>query len=87
MTKTFTVPAETMTAVCECGLRSCSDRFQIAPERYASVREDSSLFLVRPGHDLPEAETVVEKTEEYWVVRKHAGVPALIARATDPRAE
>jgi len=85
LTKTFTVAAETMTVVCECGVRSCASRFQISPEKYASVRADSALFVLRPGHDIPEAETVVEQREDYWIVRKHPGEPEHLARETDPR--
>jgi len=84
ISSTFTVPTETLTIVCECGNRRCSDQIAIAPEEYARVRDDPTLFVVRPGHDLPEAETVVEKTETYWVVQKHAGLPAELARATHP---
>lgn len=84
LSRTFTVPAESLTIVCECGARSCTDRYQIAPEEYARLREDPTLFTVKPGHDLPEAETVVEKTPVYWVVRKHPGLAAELARATDP---
>ena len=81
---TLSTATDSMRIVCECGVRSCTDQFQIAPEEYARVREDPVLFVVKPGHDLPEAETVVEKTPTYWVVRKHEGLPAEIARATEP---
>ena len=84
LTRTFTVPAETMTVVCECGVRSCSVRFQISPEEYAAVRSDPALFVLRPGHDMPEAETVVEKHEEYWIVRKRPGLPAQVVEETAP---
>jgi hypothetical protein len=57
----------------------------VAPDEYRGVRADATLFFVKPGHDLPEAETVVEKTDRYWVVRKDPGGPADLARATDPR--
>ena len=81
---TLSTAADSMRIVCECGARSCTVQFQISREEYAKVRADSTLFLVRPGHDLPEAETVVAKAEEYWTVRKHEGLPAEIARETDP---
>jgi hypothetical protein len=84
LSRTFTVASESLTVVCECGARRCTDRFQIASDEYARVREDATRFVVKPGHDLPEAETVVEKTPTYWVVRKHEGLPAALARATDP---
>lgn len=84
ISQTFTVAAETVTVVCECGARGCIERFEIAPDAYARVREDPVLFVVKPGHDHPEAETAVEKTGTYWIVQKHEGLPAEIARATEP---
>ena len=85
LSSTLSTATDTMRIVCECGTRSCTDQFAIVPADYARVREDPTLFLTRPGHDFPETETVVAKEEDYWVVRKDPGLPAAIARATDPR--
>jgi hypothetical protein len=81
---TLSTVQTTMRIVCECGTRRCTVQFEIPRDEYAKVREDSTLFVIRPGHDLPEAETVVIKTDDYWIVRKAAGLPSEIARATDP---
>ena len=75
-----------MNVVRECGARSCTDQFEISREAYADVRADPTFFVVKPGHDLPETETVVAKNEIFWTVRKDPGIPAAIARATDPNA-
>jgi hypothetical protein len=80
---TFTAATNTMRIVCECGVTSCTVQIEITPEAYGRVREDATLFMVRPGHDLPEAETVIEKTHNYWVVQKDEGLPAALAIATD----
>ena len=87
LSQTLTTATETMSVVCECGTSSCAERFQVRPEDYAQVRDDSTLFLIKPGHDFPETETVVEKTPAYWIVRKDPGEPAELARSTDPRPE
>jgi hypothetical protein len=71
-----------MTILCECGTRTCRDHVVIAQEEYASVREDATRFVVRPGHDIAETEQVVSKHLQYWVVRKDPGLPARIARET-----
>lgn len=71
--------------VCECGVSSCTEQFEVGLEHYERVRADSTLFLTKPGHDLPETETVVEKHARYWVVQKHPGELAELARATDRR--
>lgn len=73
-----------MTILCECGDKGCRDQVVIAQNEYARVREDSASFIVRPDHDIGETEDVIAKNLEFWIVRKHAGLPAAIARATDP---
>jgi hypothetical protein len=85
LTATLSTAKATMRIVCECGTRSCTEQFLIRPEEYSRVRTDATLFLLKPGHDLPEAETVVERADHYWIVRKDPGGPAELARATDPR--
>jgi hypothetical protein len=85
LTATLSTAKETMSVVCECGTRSCTDQFLIGLDEYARVRADATLFLVKPGHDLPEAETVVEKADRYWIVQKDPGGPADFAQATDLR--
>lgn len=80
---TFTATTNMMQVVCECGARSCTERIEISPERYREVREDPTMFVMKPGHDFPETETVTVKTPGYWIVRKDSGLPAAIAEATD----
>ena len=73
-----------MTIFCECGDKACRDQVVVAQSEYAHVREDSASFIVRPGHEIGETEDVIVKNLEFWIVRKHDGVPAAIARETDP---
>ena len=72
--------------VCECGDLRCTDQLVVAIAEYERVRSDPTLFVVRPTHDLPDVEQVVEETPGYHVVRKREGDAARIARETDPRA-
>jgi hypothetical protein len=78
------VDPELMTVLCECGDAACRQQLLIAQDDYARLREDPTLFVLRPGHDFAETEQVEAKHLEYWVVRKRAGLPARIARETDP---
>jgi|SRR5918999_477940 hypothetical protein len=71
--------------VCECDDSACVDEISMTPAEYEGVRSKPVLFFVRPGHQSPAVETVVEERGEYYVVRKHEGEPAEIAEATDPR--
>jgi hypothetical protein len=76
---------ETAQFVCECGNQACTERIEIALPAYEQLRADPARFAVRPGHELPDVETVVERNEDYAVVEKKPGGPAELAEATDPR--
>jgi hypothetical protein len=84
LNRTFLVEG-TLRIVCECGEQSCIEQIEVHPARYEAVRADPALFLVKPGHDAPDLETVVDRDDGYWVVRKDPGQPERIARETDPR--
>lgn len=58
--------------VCECDDASCTDRLHVPVDAYAEIREDSSLFVVEPGHANPEVERVVDEGTGYTVVEKPA---------------
>jgi hypothetical protein len=75
---------DVMTVLCECGDAACRDQLVIAHDEYARLRQDPTLFVLRPGHDFDETEQVEAKHLEYWIVRKRAGLPAQIARDTNP---
>jgi hypothetical protein len=51
---------------------------------YEQVRSDATLFLVALGHERPEIEEVVRRTDSYQVARKE-GEAARLAVAEDPR--
>lgn len=74
---------ELRTALCECGDAACREQLLIAHDDYARLREDPTLFVVRPGHEFAETEQVEVKHLEYWIVRKRPGLPAQIAREAD----
>jgi hypothetical protein len=71
--------------VCECADLTCVERFNVELPLYERIRSDSALFLVVPGHVLREIETVVERHDEFEVLRKQPGEPQRIAEETDPR--
>jgi hypothetical protein len=69
---------------CECGNDACGLPLPVPPDVYERVRSDPMLFLVTPGHAVPEAEDVVERSDGYEVVRKHENVRNRV-EASDPR--
>jgi hypothetical protein len=72
------------TFLCECGDIDCSAAVRMPRELYDSIRADAMLFFAIPGHEIPEAEDVVKRHEDFVVLRKHDDV-ADIARGRDPR--
>jgi|SRR5579884_2612685 len=85
LTSSFGTDEGTMTVVCECGSASCTDQIEVGIATYERVRAESRLYIVAHGHVFPEVESVVEQNEGWEVVRKHEGIPADVARETDPR--
>lgn len=84
--RAFEESAPTMEVVCECGNLRCFERIPVDVPAYERVRADSALFIVVPGHEIPDVEDVVERNDGWVVVRKHPGEPERIAAETDPRA-
>jgi hypothetical protein len=76
--------AGTMTLVCECGETSCIEQIELTPEEYERLRSDPTWFAIRPGHEIADAEDVIERGDRYWVVEKHEGEPADVARDISP---
>jgi hypothetical protein len=85
LNKAFGTVTETMTVVCECGDASCAAQIALDVSEYERVRADPTMFIIVPGHEIPDVEDAVETHETYAVVRKHPGDPAELARETDPR--
>ena len=70
--------------LCECSNLSCDLRMRLTLAAYEQIRTDPTQFVVADGHDLPEIEIVVARTDDYQVVRKQ-GDAAELAEAKDPR--
>ena len=76
----------TVSVVCECGNQSCIEQIELALAEYERVRADSTWFAVKPGHEIPDVEHVLERHDRYWVVQKDPGEAAEVARRLDERA-
>jgi len=73
-----------LTLRCECARLGCNDMLELMPSRYEQVRSHPRRFIVLPGHEVPDAETVVERGPSYVVVEK-LGEAGEMAEETDPR--
>lgn len=70
--------------VCECGHEECEMIVRMSLSAFERVRADSQLFIVVPGHEIEQAERVVERHDGYLVVRK-CEAAADIVEETDRR--
>jgi hypothetical protein len=77
--------SQTFEIVCECGDTACTDRIELRREEYEAVRSESTQFVIKPGHEIPDVETTVGRHDNYVVVMKVAPEAAEMAERTDPR--
>ena len=80
LNETFGLVTETMAVICECGRLECSEQIELDIPTYEHVRADPTHFVLLPGHEEPDVETVVEDHGTFRVVRKDPGGPAELAR-------
>jgi hypothetical protein len=74
--------------VCECANDDCFELIEMSAREYENVRRTASRFFVFPSeqHVWPEAENVVERFANYWIVEK-IELAGQIAEARDPRSD
>ena len=70
--------------ICECAVASCAATIELSLARYESVRAHSRRFLVLPGHEIPDAEDVIERGDDYVLVEKKPEAVDHVDQ-TDPR--
>jgi hypothetical protein len=75
----FGMVTETMAVICECGKIECTEQIELDIPTFERVRSDPAQFVVLPGHELPEVETVIERHDGYFLLRKDPGGPAELA--------
>ena len=70
--------------LCECASKECVELIALSRDEYEEVRRTPTHFFVVAGHQLPEIERTVERTDRYVVVEKY-GDAGTIAVRLDPR--
>jgi hypothetical protein len=58
--------------LCECGNPGCSEGLELTAAALRHLHAESGLFVVLPGHEIPDVETVVDQHDGYLVVRRKA---------------
>jgi hypothetical protein len=73
--------------LCECGGGAnepgCEERVEMTIREYETVRTQDDRFVVHPGHQECELETVVEATDRFVIVDKRLQFEPLVR--DDPR--
>jgi hypothetical protein len=57
--------------VCECAHTGCTTPIEVDPTTFEHVHDSPLRFLVAPGHEDLETESVVERRPGYLIVEKH----------------
>jgi hypothetical protein len=78
------VTAGALDLLCECADLDCTERIDVNPNEYERARSESTLFLLRFGHERSEVEMILEANERFVLVRK-LGDAGDVAVETDPR--
>ena len=71
---------------CECADPDCREKVQLREADYERIRSDSRRFVILPGHELPDLETVIERNEGWAIVEKAPEVTPTV-EALDPRGD
>ena len=69
---------------CECARLGCTLLLKVPMTDYERIRQHPRWFMLEPGHEVPEIETVVERNDGYVVVEKR-GEAGAVAEELDPR--
>jgi len=58
--------------LCECGNPACAEGLELTADALRHLHAGNGLFVVLPGHEIPDVETVVDRYDGYLVVRRTA---------------
>ena len=71
--------------VCECSDPNCTHRVEASLAEYEQVRDESTTFLVVPGHEQGDIERVVADRGRFRIVEKVQDVVRATVIRLDPR--
>lgn len=61
---------------CECADEKCRQRIVLKPSEYQELHQNSSQFVLLPGHNLPGMERVVLSRDAFIIVEKYETPPS-----------
>jgi hypothetical protein len=71
---------------CECANPECGEHVDLRKAEYERVRSDSRQFVIVPGHEVPDVETVIERNEGWAIVEKAPDLTDTV-EDLDPRSD
>jgi hypothetical protein len=76
--------SEIVTMLCECADDACVEQIVLPKAEYEEIRGHPARFVIKAGHEVPEAERVVAGSDGTTIVEKF-GRAAEVAVTRDPR--
>ena len=71
-------PGELLPLLCECAQTGCMVPIEVDRATFEAVRESPVRFLVVPGHEQHDVESVIERHSGYLIVEKHSSQESLL---------
>lgn len=65
---------------CECSDEKCHERISLTPREYSERHQNSSQFILLPGHNKPQVERTVYDGGHYLVVEKFITPPKKVGK-------
>ena len=56
--------------VCECSNTECIESVELTLAAYERVRSNSTWFVIKADHDIPQIERIISRDDGYLVVEK-----------------
>jgi len=78
--------AQEASFVCECADPHCTEFVRATLADYEHARAHGARFILAPGHELPEAERVTQRSKRFELVEKIKPRIRITAAQLDPRA-
>ena len=79
--------AQEASFVCECADPHCTEFVRATLADYEHARAHGARFILAPGHELPEAERVTQRSKRFEFVEKVKPRIRITAEQLDPRAQ
>ena len=56
--------------LCECSHVDCRERVHLEPSVFDRIHKDPDVFILVPGHEIPDVERIVDQMGDFLIVRK-----------------